>query len=373
MERRIDGNGREIDMTGTAVDPAAVASPDGQAEFGDGNWGVRVTAASRLSFTLIDLNGSTGRRNGMASLSLRDPALRLTLSAAGSLEVTGEDTGHAGEVAGLLGALRERWGGPAVRCAVERALPAHHGFGSKTTTLLAAGRAYATLCGRDVDTATLARLAGRGGTSGASVNLIDTGGFLVDGGHANPDDFADDPHRYLLPSRFAGAARRRPPALVGIPFPPWPILLIIGAGVELSGKPELDWFRSTLPIPYEEACRTAHLVLMNLAPAIAEADYPAFCRALNRLTFGTHYKQEQIRIQPAGIRRLLAEGRESPFVDAIGMSVTGPMCFAFTRRPADALRWLSVLRDDGAVRDFRFTTAQNHPAVVEGVALTGAV
>jgi beta-ribofuranosylaminobenzene 5'-phosphate synthase len=339
--------------------------------FAAGGWGVRVRAAARLSFTLIDLNGSTGRRNGMASLSLREPALRASLwpaaDPAAEHEVTGADTAHQVEIAAMLDSLRERLGGPAVRCEIEAALPAHHGFGSKTTTLLAVSKAYATLCGRHVETAELARMAGRGGTSGASVNLVDRGGFLVDGGHANPDDFADDPHHYLLPSRFAGAAHRKPPVLVNLPFPPWPILVVVGAGVELHGKPELDWFRRTLPIPYEAACQTAHLVLMNMAPAIAEADYRAFCRTLNRLTFETHYKQEQVRTQSEGIRRLLTDGGERPDIDAIGMSVTGPMCFAFTRRPDSAVRWLSGLREEGVVRDFFFTTAQNHPVVVEGV------
>jgi beta-ribofuranosylaminobenzene 5'-phosphate synthase len=345
----------------------------GRLEFGGGGWGVRVRAAGRLSFTLIDMNGSTGRRNGMASVSLREPALDLTVSLVdGDMhEVTG--AGYTDEIAVLLGKLREQWGGPAVRCVVDAALPAHSGFGSKTTTLLAAGRGYATLCSRRVETAELARLCGRGGTSGASVNLIDTGGFLVDGGHANPADFAEDPHRYLVPSRFAGAAVRKPPPLINVPFPPWPILVILGVGVELHGSPELDWFRRTVPIPYEEACRTAHLVLMNLAPAVAEADYPAFCRALDRLTFESYYKQEQIRTQSDGIQRLLADGRKLPFIDAIGMSVTGPMCFAFTRDPVAAVGWLAEARDSGVVRDFWFTTAQNHPAVVEGVAVRGEV
>ncbi|MFR9770772.1 beta-ribofuranosylaminobenzene 5'-phosphate synthase family protein [Nocardia sp. SC052] len=325
---------------------------------------MRVRSAARLSFTLIDLNGQTGRRNGMASLSLREPAFVATLRPAARIEVAGEDTGHTAEIIRLLDGLRERCDGPPVRCEIDAALPAHHGFGSKTTTLLSIGKAYAALCDATMPTEELARLCGRGGTSGASVNLIDRGGFLVDGGHANPPDFAEDPHRYLLPSRFAGAAVLKPPPLVSLPFPPWPILVILAEGTELHGKPELDWFRRTLPIPFEEAAITAHLVLMNLAPAIAEGDYPAFCRALNRLTFETHYKQQQVRIQSDGIKRLLQEARQSRSVDAIGMSVTGPMCFAFTRTPASAVEWVSGLRDAGVVKDFYFTTAQNHAAVL---------
>ena len=336
--------------------------------FGDGRWGVRVRAAARLSFTLIDLNGATGRRNGMASMSLRDPAMTATLwpDDIGEHRVAGQDTQHGEQITALLDVLCAQWGGPAVRCVVDSALPAHHGFGSKTTTLLAIGKAYATLCGQAMTSGELARLCGRAGTSGASVNLIDSGGFLIDGGHANPDDFVEDPHRYLLPSRFAGAGRT-PPALVRLPFPPWPVLVIVGKGVELHGKPELDWFRRTLPIPYEEVCRTAHLLLMNMAPAIAEADYPAFCRALDRLTFDTWYKREQVATQSDEIRALLEQGRARQEIDAIGMSVTGPMCFAFTRDPAAAVRWLTPLRDSGAVLDFFFTTAQNNPAELSSV------
>lgn len=79
-------------------------------------------------------------------------------------------------------------------------------------------------------------------------------------------------HRQALPSRFA-VTTRKPPPLVRLPFPAWPILVIVGKGLELHGKPELEWFRRTLPIPYEAVCRTSHLLLMNLAPAIAEADW----------------------------------------------------------------------------------------------------
>ncbi len=45
-------------------------------------FGIRVMAGSRLSFTLIDVNGETGRRNGTASLSLRNPCLRAVVKTA---------------------------------------------------------------------------------------------------------------------------------------------------------------------------------------------------------------------------------------------------------------------------------------------------
>ena len=336
--------------------------------FGDGGWGVRAIAASRLSFTLIDLNGEGGRRNGMASLALRTPSFAAVVRPADEIGVRGEKGAvtHSPDIEAFVARLAGAWGTPPAEVLVERPLPAHTGFGSKTTTLLAIGKAYAQLHQHVAATDELARIARRAGTSGASVNLIDRGGFLVDGGHANPPDFDRDPQRYLVPSRFAGAGRK-PPVLINLPFPPWPILLIIGVGTELSGRPELDWFRRTLPIPAREAQRTAHHILLHLAPAVAEADYPAFCRALNTLTYEHHYKCEQIAVQSPEIQALFGEARNTSAIDAICISVTGPMCYAFTTRPREAEAWVADLRRRGLVRDHFWSAAQNHPIVLEGV------
>jgi beta-ribofuranosylaminobenzene 5'-phosphate synthase len=333
-------------------------------------FGLRIVAASRLSFTLIDLNGETGRRNGMASLALGHPSFQAVARPGEqfSLKTDANSAVHVDAIERFLHAVSDELDLPPVAIEIERGLPAHHGFGSKTTTLLAIGKVAAAVFGRSVTTERLAQLAGRAGTSGASVNLIDRGGYLVDGGHLNPDDFDVDPQKYLLPSRYAGAARK-PPPLISLAFPPWPILCMITQGLELSGKPELDWFRQTLPIPAEAARATAHHVLMNLSTAVAEADYSSFCRALNMLTYEHHYKQEQIAIQPPAVRELFDTCRRKPEIDAVCISVTGPMCYAFTRDAARALAWCAELKDAGVLRDYFFTNAQNAPCRFEGVAL----
>jgi len=337
-------------------------------ETGGGNWGVRVTAASRLSFTLIDLNGSTGRRNGMASLSLADPSFRASVLPAPSLRVVTDDesSSYCDDILAFAIRLAARYSWPPVEINIERGLPVHTGLGSKTTTLLAIGKAWAQLEGASVGTADLAAAAGRAGTSGASANLIDSGGYLVDGGHANPSDFNDDPRKYLLPSRFAHAARR-PPPLIRLDFPSWPILLMITEGTKLHGEPELQWFRDTLPLPLPEVYRTAHHVLLHLSTAVAEADYGAFCNALNTLTYEHYYKQRQIEIQPAPIRKLFDEARAQPAIDAICISVTGPMCYAMTRRPAQATAWCESLRRAGVLRSYQFSHANNRPCLLEAI------
>ena len=310
----------------------------------------------------------------MASLSIRDPSFRASLRLAagnGELHADNDASEHADDIQDFMLRLRQILGGPPVDVEIECGLPPHTGFGSKTTTLLALGKAYATICNQQVSSAFLAALGRRAATSGGSANLINTGGFIIDGGHANPDDFARDPRRYLRPSRFAPPAKC-PPVLVSLPFPPWPILIFIPKGVKIHGETEREWFHNLVPIPVDEARKTAHLIFMNMAPAIADADYAAFCDAVNQLTTDTCYKQAQIAMQHDNVKRLLTEVLARPDVDAAGMSVQGPACYIFTRQPQGIVDWLHRLKADGLVESYWFTCAQNHPAYVEGVPVLSA-
>lgn len=333
-------------------------------------WGIRVTAASRLSFTMIDMNGETGRRNGVASLALREPSFEAIIEPASNFALVTDaySDSHRPAIESFLAKLANHLDEKPVKVTVRHGLPPNSGFGSKTTTLMALGKAYAALYERNVTSDEIARLAGRGGTSGASVNLIDCGGFLVDGGHKNPPDFQEDPQKHLVPSRFAQATKR-PPVLINLKFPPWPILIIMPAGVNTEGQTELNWFRQTVPIPADEARRTAHTVFMNLAPAIAEQDYDLFCRAVNRITFASYFKRKQIQSQGSQVQALVSDAAKQSYIDAFGMSSMGPMCFAFTRQPELATTWLQEKMLAGTVGSFWFTSAQNGPIVIEGIPL----
>ncbi|MDT0427337.1 beta-ribofuranosylaminobenzene 5'-phosphate synthase family protein [Streptomyces salyersiae] len=321
---------------------------------------VRVSAPARLSFTLISLDGESMRRNGIAAMAVDRPGLTAEVRAAddGVTEVTGTADETTREVTAAVETLRKLWDGPAARVTVDRPLPQHSGFGSKTNTLLAVGHAYGRLCGREPSPRELARLLGRGRTSGASTGLAEFGGFLVDGGHRNPPEFAQDPQAFLRPSRFAReVAPPRP--VVRLDFPDWPVLILLTHGRHLGGQEELRWFQRITPIPPEESWRTSHLVFMGLAPAIIEQDYEAFCAAVNEITFTGHYKQAQIAFQGEAVTGVLEAGRAAPSVDAIALSVTGPACFAFTQRPDEATVWAEDLLRRGLIRDFWFTRANN--------------
>lgn len=331
-------------------------------------WAVRVAAPARISFTLINLDAGSLRRNGIAAMAVERPGLTAEVrrSPDGECRVRGVAEETAAELSAALGTLAERWGGPPAAVTVTRPLPPHSGFGSKTTSLLAVGYAYGVLCGRRPVIRELSEVLGRGRTSGASTGLAEVGGFLVDGGHRNPPEFAASPASYLRPSRFAPPVP--PPApVVTLPFPPWPVLILLTRARHLSGGEELAWFQRVTPIPVEEARRTAQLVFMGLAPAVAEQDYEAFCDALNEITFVSWFKREQIAFQGRSVADVLDEGRGATAIDAIGLSVTGPACFAFTRDPVAAEKWAADLRDRGLVEDFWFTNAVNHGLTINCV------
>lgn len=321
---------------------------------------VQVSGAARLSFTLINLDAASLRRNGIAAMAVRRPGLTVQVRASpdGASRVLGVEPETTADLTAALATLEKLWDGPPATVTVTRALPQHCGFGSKTVSLLAVGRAYGALCGQDPALPRLAELLGRGRTSGASTGLAESGGFLVDGGHRNPADFATSPATYLRPSRFAQPVPV-PKPIVRLPFPPWPVLVLMTNGRHLGGAEELAWFQRVTPIPTEQAQRTAQLVFMGLAPAVAEHDYDAFCDAVNEITFTSHFKRAQIAFQGRAVEDVLAAGRDSAAIDAIALSVTGPACFAFTREPTAAREWAQSLTRRGLLHDFWFTDADN--------------
>lgn len=329
---------------------------------------VKVRAASRLSFTLIDLNGESGRRNGMASLSLADPYFDAELFISDKNEVEADENtrDYKEDILALINKIQKKWQFPAIHIKINCGLPNHSGFGSKTTTLLAISKAYALLMGATIPVDEFAELAGRGGTSGASVNLIDRGGYLVDGGHANPADFNENPKRYLVPSKYAKTFKK-PPVLINLPFPDWPIILMITQGIKLHDQVEFDWFDKTLPIPKAEAHRIAHHVLMHLSTAIAEQDYEAFCKAINNLTYEQYFKRKQIETQPDSVQQLFHIAKNSSEIDAIGMSAFGPMCYAFSQQPELALSWCKKLQQQGLIKSFWLSKAQNNPCILQKI------
>ena len=145
---------------------------------------VVVNTPSRVHVSLIDMHGGSGRVDGGIGITLDEPGILLEAELSPVLAVSGCDPAtreRIGQVA--AGVLQELGLGGSVAITVRKLYPSHVGLGSGSQLSLAVARAIAELHGRHLTARELARLTGRGGTSGIGTAAFDHGGFIIDGGH----------------------------------------------------------------------------------------------------------------------------------------------------------------------------------------------
>ena len=145
---------------------------------------VIVTTPARLHFGLIDMNGESGRIDGGVGLAVESPHTVIEATLSHAIHVDCRDEPEiVDRVKVALEEVRTTYGLGGARVNVqERPLP-HVGLGSATQTLVGAAHAVCRLYGIERSSRELAKLVGRGGTSGIGVAAIEGGGFIVDGGH----------------------------------------------------------------------------------------------------------------------------------------------------------------------------------------------
>lgn len=294
---------------------------------------VRVTAPARLHLGFLDLSATLGRRFGSIGMAIDRPMTRLTMARADSNAASGMESARA--LALVQKYTRSRGGSGGFAVTVERAIPAHAGLGSGTQLALAIGAAIAKLEGRNINADMLANLGARGARSGIGLAAFTGGGFLIDGGR--------------------GAADRPPPVTLRADFPDeWRVLLIVddkNAGV--SGEAETSAFAALPPFPQTSAAHICHLVLMQLVPALKDADLAPFGAALTEIQeiVGAHFASKQggsAWTSPA-VGRLATRMRDAG-ATGIGQSSWGPTGFAFVETEEAAVRLYHSLVED-AKRD----------------------
>jgi beta-RFAP synthase len=225
---------------------------------------VFVEASARLHFGVLDLRGTRGRWFGGIGASAARPMLRISASRADTLSAQGEDAERAREFARLFLAHHHLRGGADIR--VHQTLPSHVGLGSGTQLALAVARALAELYGVETDARGLARAVGRGRRSAIGTWTFEDGGLVVEGGRRAGSDECG-------------------PLIARVPIPStWFCILAIPEGAPgISGAGEAEAF-AQLPAPSErDVERVAHIVLMSLLPALADADLAGFGRALTEV------------------------------------------------------------------------------------------
>lgn len=301
---------------------------------------LRVHAPARLHLGFLDLNGGLGRRFGSIGLALDEPVTELEIRPAADLTVAGPEADR----------VRRCWLRAAhhlgVPCAaaikVVSAIPAHAGFGSGTQMALAAAAGVAWMHDRSLGAET-ARALERGNRSGIGIAAFFEGGLIVDGGRKT-----DEPV---------------PPIVTRLDFPAaWRVLLLLDPQTEgIHGPAETAAFGLLAPFPEATADRICRVVLMQVLPAVIEADLPAFSAGIGEIQsrLGDHFAPAQGgRYTSPRVAAAMAAIEQSG-ITGTGQSSWGPTGFAFVESEAqarDVARWLT--RPGGAAEHLQMIVAR---------------
>jgi beta-ribofuranosylaminobenzene 5'-phosphate synthase len=286
-----------------------------------------VEAPARLHFGVLDLRGRLGRCFGGLGAAIPSPSLLLEAVPADRVSAEGPDAGRAIEFANRF--LANTGLSPGVHLRIHRAIPSHSGLGSGTQLGLAVARAIAELRGAGFDPEELARSTGRGKRSAIGTWAFASGGFIVEGG------------------RRPGSEKIAP-LLARFPIPAaWRYVVAVPTGGRgLSGDAEARAFEQLPSPPDNEVERVAHLVLMQLLPALVEADLPSFGAALSaiqRIT-GAWFAAQQGGVFAPGSTEQLVNDMATWGAAGVGQSSWGPAAYGLVGTEAAATALGSRLR-----------------------------
>jgi beta-ribofuranosylaminobenzene 5'-phosphate synthase len=280
---------------------------------------ILIEAPARLHFGVLDLRGRLGRCFGGLGAGIPSPSLLLEARPAARVSAEGPDAERAMEFARRFLTFHELSGG--VHLILHRTIPSHVGLGSGTQLGLAVARALAELRGLSLDPVELARATGRGKRSAIGTWVFALGGFIVEGGRQpGSEKIAPLLARFSIPERWR--------CVVAVPL----------GGRGLSGEEEARAFEQLPPPPDREVEQVSHLVLMQLLPALVEADLPSFGQALSavqRIT-GAWFAAQQGGIFAPGPTQQLVADMASWGALGVGQSSWGPAAYGLVETDAAA-------------------------------------
>jgi beta-RFAP synthase len=280
---------------------------------------VFIEAPARLHFGVLDLAGRLGRHFGGLGAAIPRPSLLLEVAPSDSLSAEGPDCERAIEFARRFLAFHRR--PEAGHLVIHRIIPSHAGLGSGTQLGLAVARGLAEIHGLPTDTLDLARAVGRGKRSAIGTWAFTLGGFILEGGRKpGSEDIAPLLARFAIP-------------------PAWRYVVAVPPGPRgLSGEAEAAAFDRLPPPPDREVERVSHLVLMQLLPALVEADLASFGQALTavqRITGAWFAPQQGGAFSPGLPERLVADMAEWGAA-GVGQSSWGPAVYGLVDSPEAA-------------------------------------
>ncbi len=286
---------------------------------------ITIQTPARLHFGLLDLNGGLGRIDGGIGLALEEPRTVIAAERRIAVEVSCPmDREFEARLGATARAVCAAYGFPGASVRVLARAKPHSGLGSASQTLVGAGIAICALYGKKATASEIAALVGRGGTSGIGVGAIESGGFILDGGHRFRRGQGSK-EGYSPSSASVGVPP--PPVLARYNFPAWDVLIVIPSGEGASGERERDLFEEACPISARDVEKMARILLVQMLPALVEADLPAFGAAMEAYQrYG--FKRFELKTQGPLIAECI-EFLRSNGGAGVGMSSWGPSLYAF--------------------------------------------
>jgi beta-ribofuranosylaminobenzene 5'-phosphate synthase len=289
---------------------------------------VGVEAHARLHVCLIDLNGSIGRVDGSVGIILSQPVVRVVARKA-SRDVINEE---------LLPFAKKFFQTVprtlSVELELDECFERHVGLGSTTQLALSVARSLSELMGLGYSVRELARIMGRGGTSGIGVAGFEGGGSLiVDGGHR----FGPNGKTGFTSSDYSeGFEAAKPIVKMCLPTD-WRFVVVVPrGGKKVYGEVEKSVFERVSPLPAEEVGLVSRVVLLKLLPAAVEGNLEEFGEAINMLQ-QTGFKKRELESQSQSVLEAISEGLRLGAAGA-GMSSFGPAVYFLVKGDREANR-----------------------------------
>jgi beta-ribofuranosylaminobenzene 5'-phosphate synthase len=293
---------------------------------------VVVRSVSRIHITLIDLHGGLGRVDCGVGFTLEEPKMVVSAKRSKSFKVKGDIEGKAKDAIFKLSNYYNL--DKLVSIDVKESYMPHVGLGSATQIYLSSSFAFLKLNLVKASVREVAKIVGRGGTSGIGIAAFEHGGFILDGGHKFGKG---EEKESFLPSSASKASPA--PLLARLDFPEdWNVILAIPySGRRIHAKEEVKVFSDYCPIPQFEVEKLCRVILVKLMPSLVDKDITNFGDAIDEIQ-KIGFKKIEVKIQEDFVKRLMSEARRLGAFGC-GLSSFGPTIYSFTKskRHADSL------------------------------------
>ncbi|XRO77823.1 beta-ribofuranosylaminobenzene 5'-phosphate synthase [Methanocaldococcus sp. 10A] len=321
-----------------------------------------IQTPSRIHIGLIDLNGSIGRVDGSIGLALEEPNIKIEGKESNEINIKFdkkliEKFGYSylksikDRIYNTATKVLEVVNGEGINLKILSLFPAHSGLGSGTQLSLAVGKLITKIYNKEMNGYDIAKIAGRGGTSGIGIGAFEYGGFLIDGGHS----FGKGKDKEEFKPSSASKGVKPAPIIFRHDFD-WEVMLIIPKGEHVYGKKEVDIFKKYCPVPLNEVEKICHLVLMKMMPAIVEKNLDDFGEVVNKLQY-LGFKKVELNLQSDIVKDLIKElHNENVYA---GLSSFGPTIYAFGDKNLIIEKANEVFDRHGIYGDIIITKANN--------------